>query len=139
MQDENLISLKEASRISGYSPDYIGQLIRSGKIIGKQIYTGVAWMTTTDAVMAYKNKSKISFGENRPGNWFIRLRRRIKMEFEIIKLFAHTFKTSLPILLVLVLFTFIFLLYFGMQIITKTTDFSQYHKDILDSDVIFSY
>jgi hypothetical protein len=28
---EELISLREAAKISGYSPDYIGQLIRSGK------------------------------------------------------------------------------------------------------------
>lgn len=40
--EEKLISLKEAARISGYAPDYIGQLIRKGKIAGKQVYYNVA-------------------------------------------------------------------------------------------------
>ena len=50
---EKHISLKEASRISGYAPDYIGQLIRSGKLEGKQVYANVAWMTTESAIRAY--------------------------------------------------------------------------------------
>ena|SRR3989344_3990113 len=50
---EKHISLKEASRISGYAPDYIGQLIRSGKLEGKQVYANIAWMTTESAVRAY--------------------------------------------------------------------------------------
>ena len=57
MKDEkNLISLKDASKISGYSADYIGQLIRSGKIPGKQVYCNIAWMTTAQAVLDYKNQ-----------------------------------------------------------------------------------
>jgi hypothetical protein len=40
------ITLKEAAKISGYASDYIGQLIRRGKLPGKQIYCTVAWMTT---------------------------------------------------------------------------------------------
>jgi hypothetical protein len=47
------ISLKEASLISGYSPDYIGQLIRQGKLSGSQVYTGVAWVTTREAITEY--------------------------------------------------------------------------------------
>src|SRR3989344_2005979 len=50
---EKHISLKEASLISGYAPDYIGQLIRSGKLEGKQVYANVAWMTTESAIRAY--------------------------------------------------------------------------------------
>jgi len=56
--DNKLITLKEASEISGYSADYIGQLIRAGKITGKQVYTNITWMTTAEAVVAYKNKGK---------------------------------------------------------------------------------
>lgn len=50
------ISLKEASSISGYAPDYIGQLIRSGKLSGKQVYSNVAWVTTESALREYLDK-----------------------------------------------------------------------------------
>jgi hypothetical protein len=55
MTEENkkLISLKEASKISGYSADYVGQLIRAGKIEGKQVFSNVAWMTTEDSIQKY--------------------------------------------------------------------------------------
>ena len=59
------ISLKEAAKISGYSPDYVGQLIRSGKISGKQIYTNVSWVTTEDAILSYlkdEKKGKVRSG-----------------------------------------------------------------------------
>ena len=54
------ISLKEAARISGYSADYVGQLIRNGKLEGKQVFLNVAWMTTEEAIQSYlarQNKS----------------------------------------------------------------------------------
>jgi hypothetical protein len=35
-KSEGYLTLKEASDLYGYSPDYIGQLIRKGKINGKQ-------------------------------------------------------------------------------------------------------
>ena len=47
------ISLKEAAKISGYSSDYVGQLIRSGKLEGKQVFSNVAWMTTEKAIRNY--------------------------------------------------------------------------------------
>ena len=50
------ISLKEAAKISGYSADYIGQLIRAGKLPGRQVYVNVAWMTTEDAVREYMHR-----------------------------------------------------------------------------------
>lgn len=53
-QQEGYITLKEASERFGYAPDYIGQLIRKGKIEGKQVYANVAWMTTEEAMEAYK-------------------------------------------------------------------------------------
>jgi hypothetical protein len=52
------ITLKEASKISGYTPDYLGQLIRKGKLPGKQIYLNVAWVTTEDALEEYLGKDK---------------------------------------------------------------------------------
>lgn len=53
IKDKDTITLKEASKLSGYSPDYIGQLIRQGKLSGKQVYSSVAWVTTEDAVLNY--------------------------------------------------------------------------------------
>ncbi len=52
-QKEGFITLKEASLLSGYSSDYLGQLIRKGKLEGKQVYANVAWMTTREAIDSY--------------------------------------------------------------------------------------
>jgi hypothetical protein len=52
------ITLKEAAKISGYSPDYLGQLIRKGKLSGKQIYLNVAWVTTEEALDEYLKINK---------------------------------------------------------------------------------
>lgn len=56
------ISLKEAADIAGYSPDYIGQLIRAGKMEGQQVYTNVSWVTTEKALRTYlaaRGKSEV--------------------------------------------------------------------------------
>lgn len=45
------ISLKEASEISGYHPDYLSYLIRKGKLEGKRI--GRDWFTTQSALENY--------------------------------------------------------------------------------------
>ena len=50
------LSLKEAAQILGYTPDYIGCLIRKGRILGKKVYSGVAWLTTEGAVKKYQEK-----------------------------------------------------------------------------------
>lgn len=58
MAKQKHISLKEAAEISGYSPDYIGQLIRAGKLPGEQVFLNVAWVTTEDAVRSYIENNK---------------------------------------------------------------------------------
>lgn len=59
--DSPYISLKEAAALSGYSPDYVGQLIRQGKLAGKQIFSNVAWVTTEEALHEYmERKEKMS-------------------------------------------------------------------------------
>src|SRR6185369_8453746 len=60
------ISLKEAAKISGYSADYVGQLIRSGKLEGKQVFSNVAWMTTEEAIQKYLRRQSVPAG---PKNW----------------------------------------------------------------------
>jgi len=44
--------------MSGYAPDYIGQLIRKGRLPGKQVYCTVAWMTTEAAVRQYMRNAQ---------------------------------------------------------------------------------
>ena len=55
---DEYISLREAAAIAGYTPDYMGQLIRSGKLQGKQVFANVAWMTTEEAVRGYVEQKK---------------------------------------------------------------------------------
>lgn len=47
------ITLKEAAKLSGYAPDYLGQLIRKGKLRGKRIFLNEAWVTTEEDVKTY--------------------------------------------------------------------------------------
>ncbi len=67
MKKEKFLSLKEAAEISGYAPDYIGQLIRKGKLKGKQMYSGVAWVTTEGALKTYLRDAQ----GNRKGQAFL--------------------------------------------------------------------
>jgi hypothetical protein len=55
---DEYISLKQAAQMSGYSADYVGQLIRSGKLPGKQIFSNVAWVTTEEALREYLKGGK---------------------------------------------------------------------------------
>ena len=57
------ITLKEASKMTGYSPDYLGQLIRKGKLPGKQVYLNVAWMTTEEDLRDYLSNNKTVTGK----------------------------------------------------------------------------
>lgn len=47
------LTLKEAAERTEYTPDYIGQLIRAGKIEGKQIYSNVAWVANETSLRSY--------------------------------------------------------------------------------------
>ena len=64
------ITLKEAAQISGYSPDYLGQLIRKGKLAGKQVYLNVAWVTTERALREYLENNKVISGKSEFGLTF---------------------------------------------------------------------
>lgn len=66
-KNREYISLKEAAEISGYSSDYIGQLIRGGKLSGKQVYTNVSWVTTEEALRAYMEDKGRRRDDARPG------------------------------------------------------------------------
>ncbi len=121
-KDKKLISLKEASELSGYSSDYIGQLIRSGKIFGEQVYTGVVWMTTEDEVLSYKNKSKQkSVNKTKISNgFFASLKKKLSIELSIFKIFFKTFKSAFILLFILILLI-VFLFSYILFTINKTT------------------
>lgn len=103
MTEKDLISLKEAAKVSGYSPDYIGQLIRSGKIPGKQVYTNISWMTTAEAVLDYKNSNKKKQANPSTGDKLLSIKRQLAMEMEIIKLVIQNFKSAIPLLILMFL------------------------------------
>lgn len=113
VKQNELVSLKVAAQITGYSSDYIGQLIRANKIAGRQVYSNIAWMTTVKAVMDYKladskdhnslaYKLKIYF-------------RKLNMELIALKLFFNTFKTILPIIFLILIITFSFIFFWGFK------------------------
>ncbi len=54
---ENLITVREASKISGYNPDYLTQLIRTKKLSGKRV--GRNWFTTKDAVTKNLSRKRV--------------------------------------------------------------------------------
>ena len=78
--NKKYLSLKEAAKISGYSPDYIGYLIRTGKIAGRKIYAGISWQTTEEAIRKYqglKEKRKESSEVLKP---YLELTKKIALE-----------------------------------------------------------
>ena len=48
------LTLKEASILTGYSADYVGQLIRLGKVKGEKISIGKSWVTDVANIKNYK-------------------------------------------------------------------------------------
>jgi len=54
---KNVISLNQAAKISGYTQDYLGYLIRSGEMKG--VKKGRAWFTTEEEVKNYLFKKKV--------------------------------------------------------------------------------
>lgn len=107
-KNENWISLKEAARISGYSPDYIGELIRKGKIPGKQVICNVAWMTTKEAILEYKERQqkreKRKIGKKEKFFQILgETKRRVFLQFEVLKIFWKVFGRLLIIFFVLIL------------------------------------
>src|SRR6185437_1786021 len=49
--DKNIISTKAASELSGYSPDYLSRLARSGKIRGTQV--GRTWVVQKESLLEF--------------------------------------------------------------------------------------
>lgn len=115
MREEKYISLKEASEISGYSPDYIGQLIRKGKIKGKQVYFNTAWMVTEEQVREYMEQKINGRGTLTGKEWILQaitnfpenLKNKIKFLklFKIVLYFSILFTVFLFLLLIYIFST----------------------------------
>ena len=99
------ISLKKAAEISNYSADYIGQLIREGKISGRPVYTNITWQTTAEEILNYKNrggKEKISVKKGFLSK-LLSIQEILIREIKIIKVFVKTFRFVLPLIFILIL------------------------------------
>jgi hypothetical protein len=59
---EDWLTTYEAARISGYNPDYIRQLIRSEKVLGRK--WGLAWQVSWKSLEEHKKKTE-KLGERR--------------------------------------------------------------------------
>jgi hypothetical protein len=56
-KNSKFITLREAAALFNYAPDYIGWLIRKGKIPGKKIYSREEWKVSREAILDYVNQN----------------------------------------------------------------------------------
>jgi hypothetical protein len=110
-KEDKYISLKEAAKISGYSADYVGQLIRNGKLPGKQIFSHVAWVTTEEDLRGYMDNKKSVKGITPTTDYdgvfkgvLLEVSRSIKHNLVMPRLFN-------AVLFVALLFAFLFLMF----------------------------
>ncbi|MEK7585873.1 MAG: hypothetical protein AAB477_01405 [Patescibacteria group bacterium] len=71
---KKIINLNQAAKISGYTQDYLGYLIRQGDIKGKKV--GRSWVTTEEEVQNYLFKQKIRQDKFAVGSFLSRRRTR---------------------------------------------------------------
>ncbi|OHA04622.1 MAG: hypothetical protein A2934_01705 [Candidatus Sungbacteria bacterium RIFCSPLOWO2_01_FULL_47_10] len=105
------ITLKEAAKISGYAPDYIGQLIRKGKLPGKQIYSSVAWVTTEEALREYMQREHARRGKSSSlsesmGERVMQFKNEVAFEFENVKFFRYVLYGAIGLSVVISLLLF---------------------------------
>lgn len=110
-REERYITLKEASRISGYSSDYLGQLIRGGKLRGKRVYANPVWMTTEEELKKYLQDSRQKRGARSQWSekWRSRIRAwqtRLSSEAEFIRLYRGLLYSVIGLSVLLSLFVF---------------------------------
>jgi len=92
-KNEKYLNLREAAKMSGYSADYVGQLVRSGKLPGRQVFSSVAWMVSEKDLREYMNRGK---NEGADGNRDLKdrlrsVRTKIGNELQV----AYLYKTVL--------------------------------------------
>ncbi len=123
---EGYITLKEASELFGYSPDYIGQLIRKGKVEGKQVYANVAWMTTKDSLDEYLSRERgaAQVVEKVP---FHERTMRFLLRDDTVRVAKWLLAALIPILAVFAMFVFYFI---SISIDRKLTLDAQHRLDM---------
>lgn len=109
--ESKYITLKEASALSGYSSDYVGQLIRSGKISGKRVYANPVWMTTEKDLLEYlnNNHSNEKFDKKELNKTFAKFRAwrtKIRSELELVKLYRGILYFTISVSIIFSLFVF---------------------------------
>ena len=92
--EEKLISLKEASKLTPFSSDYLGLLVRKGKLGGEKV--GGKWMTSKRAIEVYLQKTAES-------SYVHQQTLNVKIPAEEIKKARVNFKWALVLLAVIVL------------------------------------
>lgn|GEM_PF-6870457 len=69
------VPAREAAELIGYEPDYIGQLVRGGKVSGKLV--GRAWYIDLDEIRLYaQNRTREKRGRKKTGVLGIQLKKR---------------------------------------------------------------
>jgi hypothetical protein len=53
---EDWLTTYEAANVSGYNPDYIRQLIRSKKVVGRK--WGPSWQVNRRSLLAYQSQTE---------------------------------------------------------------------------------
>lgn len=85
---KKIINLNQASKMSGYSQDYLGYLIRTGELKGEKV--GRIWVTTKEEIQDYLFKQKIR-KEKLPIRGFFSRRRTNNISLITITLFVGVF------------------------------------------------
>ncbi len=109
--EKRYITLKEAAALSGYSSDYVGQLIRSGKINGKRVYANPVWMTTEKDLLEYLEVNRSDGGEReKNGNKLLNVLRswktKVRSELELVKLYKGILYLTIGVSMLFSLFVF---------------------------------
>jgi excisionase family DNA binding protein len=68
MSNDEWITVREASKISGYNEEYVTRLIREGKIKAKKF--GFVWQVSRSSILAYTENSEKLGGKRGPKSKF---------------------------------------------------------------------
>jgi len=85
---KKIISLKQAAKISGYTQDYLGFLIRSGEIKGQKM--GGSWFTTQEEINNYFFKRKVRQNKFAFREFFSQTRFRQIIIFSLVVIITST-------------------------------------------------
>ena len=123
-EQEKYLTLREASKISGYSRDYLGRLIREQKIDGMRLVGTSAWVMTEETLLEYMRTNKSGRLQDRRD----RAVKRLESELTERKWFGGVprpllwLESASYFLLVAVILFFAFLFYIYSVVLDKATE-----------------